>query len=406
MLIKNYASCWGVVLLPALCFATNLGGEWGNSLYFMQDRIDTLRPLTSAFENINLHAINIKGSDLSFYTNLNATNGFADSTRKKIEVAHLYFDWRNIGDRVDARLGRQTLYDEFGVKNIDGLKFNARLSKNFSLSGFGGATVPSRYSTSYIQNSIDTAGGSAGIKAALRLAKTDAAVSFQQDVDRGQKGKNGVDLDLAQSAGSALSLRANGVYGITEKSIDNYRVLIAYDPSEKVAVEASVYANNVKPDTMDRFSIKIFKRYTQTSAIATWSCCDKAALSGGYVVRLLEGDNINHEVEIHYDHTWYSAGFVQDVGYGGSNSEVDAGIRLFNNRQLQLEAGGSGMIYTTELISKSQIAYVGRAAVVYRPLFSWFNARLEIQQLHNQLYSSDTRVLLTTQIRFSQFTAQ
>jgi hypothetical protein len=406
MTIKHYTSCWGVLLLPVLCLAADYGGEWGNSLYLTQDRIDTVRPLISGYENLNLHATKINGSDVSLFANMNLTNGFTDSTRKKFELDHCYLDWRNIGGHVNAKIGRQSIYEGFTIKHIDGIKCDAELGKNFALSGYGGATVPSRYSTEYFQHSPDTAYGLGGIKAAFSTVNTKAAVTFEQDVDYGQIDHTGCGLDFEQSMGKSASLRAMGVYSLTEKDLDDYQLLLTFNPTEKINVEASLYSNTEEPDTADIFKVNVFKNYHQASATATWYCCDKATLSGGYVLRLLDGDNTNHEVEIHYDHTWYSAGFVQDVGYGGSNSEIDAGLRLFTQHQFQFEAGGSGMIYTTKLISNSQLAYVGRAAVVFCPVFSWFNARLELQQLHNQFYASDTRVMLTTQIRFSKFTAQ
>ena len=396
-----------MVLLPALCFATNFGGEWGNSLYFMQDRLDTLRPLTSGFENLNLHATNINGSNVSLFTNLNATNGFTDSTRKKVEVDHLYLDWRNIGGLANARIGRQTVYEGFKVKNFDGAKIDALIAKNFTVSGFGGLTVPSKYSSSYVIVNPDSSLYRAGAKAAFHLPTTDAALLFEDEARKSGPDKNGIGLDLAQSMGKTASLRASGVYGLTEKSIDNYRVRCTVEPSEKLALEASVYVDKEAPDTVSLFkAFNIFKPYTQTSATATWFFCDKASLSGGYVLRLFDGAGTCHEVEVRYDHTCFSAGFIQDIGYGGSNSQLDLCVRLFGRHPLQLEAGGTGMMYTTELLSKSQLAYIGRAALVYHPSVSWLNARLEVQQLHNMFYASDTRVLLTTQIRFSKFTAQ
>lgn len=397
---------WGVLLLPALSFAANFGGEWGNSLYFVKDRIDTLRPLATGFENINLHATDINGSDISLFTNMNTTNRFTDSTRKKFELDHLYLDWRNIGGHVDTRIGRQSIYEGFTVKHLDGLKFDARLANNFSLSGFGGATVPSRYSDAYFQSSVDTAGGLAGVKAAFAAAKTRAAVSFEQQVDKGEADKNGLGLDFEQSMGKSASLRAEGVYSLTNKEFNDYRVLLTCDPTEKISLEASLYANTEEPDTADIFKVNVFKTYHQVSATATWLCCENSTLSGGYVMRLIEGDNTNHEVELNYDHGWYTAGFLQDAGFGGTNSELNASFRFFNQKPVQVEAGGSGMVYKTESMSKSQLAYVGRAALVFIPAATWFNARLEIQQLHNKFYSSDTRVLFTTQIRFSKFTAK
>jgi hypothetical protein len=399
---------WALLLLPALCFATNFGGDWGTTLYLYRDRIDTLQSLTNFYENLNIHAININGSDISVFANANATNAFSDPSRKEIEINHFYLDWRNIENKIDLRIGRQRNFEGVEPVYFDGLSLHAHLTPNITLSAYGGPKVPSRFSSTAIETNKDSALVDIGARAQAAFGKTFMGLSFHQDQQYHTTTDRDVGVDLSQSVGKLLFCRGDYTYSTLENKPDNYELFVQLKPLEKLKVTGTFYGDNSKPDTMDIFATRIFKDYYQASFAAAFGLSPQTMVSAGYVQRIINDDNTNYEIKARFENPRFFAEFLQDWGYGGFNTQGNVSIHFWKTTYTYLEAGGTFMRYGfSDTASAAPLyAWLGRAAVDVAPMLSWWNSRLELQFIRNRFYQYDTRLLFVTHINFSTFTTR
>jgi len=395
------------VLLPALCFATNFGGDWGTTLYLYRDRIDTLQSLTNFYENLNVHAININGSDISVFANANATNAFTGPSRKEVEVNHLYLDWRNIQNKLDLRVGRQRNFEGVEPCYFDGVSFHARLLPNITLSAYGGPKVPSRFSSTAVETNKDSAIIDIGARAQAAFGKTLMGLSFHQDQQYHTTSDQDIGADLSQSIGK-LFYRGDYTYSISENRPDNYELYLQLKPFEKINITGTFYGDNSKPDTMDIFATRIFQDYYQASFAAAYGFSPQTIVSAGYMQRIINEDNANYEIKARFENPRLFAEFLHDWGYGGFNTQGNIAVHFWKTTYTLMEVGGTVMRYgfSDTASALPLYAWVGRAAVDVAPALSWWNSRLELQYLRNRFYQYDTRLLFVTHIYFSTFTTR
>ena len=395
------------ISVPVFCFATNFGGEWGNSAYLYKNRLDTVQSLANFYENLNFHAININGSDISAYTDLNATNGFTSPDRKKFEVNHLFLDWRDIGAFADIRVGRQRVYEGCKSTYLDGLSLESRITNAISLSGYGGLQVPSRFSSSFVTTNRDSSPAEIGLRARGNFKQTNIGLSFFDSHDRSKNLEQDLGADLTHSFGKKLFLKSDFIYKIDNGKLNDLDLLLDFKPSDRAILTAAYNVNYSLPETLDVFASKIFQNYQQLRFNTLFFISSATTIETGYLYRTLDDNSVNHEFECLVNHGPLSAGFQQLWGYGGFSTAGNASVRFWKTSLSEIEAGANVTRYGfSDTVGTALYAWLGRLAIDFTPTAPWLDSRLEFQGLRNRYYKYDARILFMTHVRFSKFTKQ
>jgi hypothetical protein len=172
--------------------------------------------------------------------------------------------------------------------------------------------------------------------------------------------------------------------------------------SEKLLLDAGAAKVSLFEDTTLTLVRNIFKDYFEANARAYYTFSSKCGLGAGYLVRDFTDEGLMHEIDVLARIQTLVLNVRQDFGYGEPGTKISAGIGLWNAFMTEGRINESYLRYTFS-DSLAQYSWVNELTVDLRPPVSWWDAHLGFEVLRNRFYNYDTRVLLSTSIRFSRF---
>lgn len=407
--------------LPLFAQAQSLSGRLTSSFYALE-RSDTT--------NVNdLQARGYQGFMVDFRARnlLIRSYGQVDGDFKnplvddaKVRLYNLYLEWRNIGNLVNLRLGRQPIFGGAAVGTIDGGQIDIRATRWLRLKGFGGGLLPASQeikliddldknflaggqvilqpgfnfdaSVSYYKknqtrpgfntlraDSVGTVstqfmqpGAEAFQFAALDVSWRPASGTFiygRGDYDFYSEELSRAELSVRSELGSALTL--NGAYTFRTPNMPWNSIFSVFDIQDNHEVEAGLY-------------------YRTGATIALYANAAGIFYDGDESARFTFGTNFPHG----------GLNYVMRRGYAGELDGVNASFyhgfaRGLLTPSLQL----SWASYSLTDGGERQDLFSGAAGMLVRPHRS-FSVDGQLQLLHNRFYSNDVRFLLRLQYWF------
>lgn len=129
------------VISPVL-IAQQITGKFSTSFYTWEkfDTVDHSNIITRIFQNAE---VNASYGDISFHTFLNgATGGIRSlSDNGQVRFYNAYLQWKNVGDVIDARVGRVPVFAGVGSGIIDGALFKSEIASQLNFTAYGGVNV-------------------------------------------------------------------------------------------------------------------------------------------------------------------------------------------------------------------------------------------------------------------------
>lgn len=339
----------------------------------------------------------------------------------KARMYNLYLDWKNIAQRAEIRVGRQSIFGGVAVGTIDGAQVKVRASRWLRLKAFGGGLMPAdqqvKLTDDYDQNYM--VGGQAvfvpnadlniglsyfnkrqlrpGYEAqradsvgnvftqfvapsdrAFELASIDASWTVKQKTSlygRGDYDFYGDQLTRAEvSARSEISprLTLNGSYTFRSPRLPWNSIFAAFNVENNHEVEGGVY-------------------YRYKPALRFFGNLAGIFYSDDQSLRFTVGADLNYS----------SFSYVRRSGYAGDLDGLNASIYYpLRQGQIMPSAQISWASYKLESTqSNRETLFSGAAGLLVRP-WNILTIDGQLQVLHNRYYSNDVRLLLRVQYWF------
>lgn len=382
-----------------------VGGAWNNSLYLRDDRVDTTRPMLGFYENLDLYAKKISGSDLSLYTNVNYSKDFGSTGLKAFELTNLYLDWEAAGKPISLRAGRQRGFEGNTPAYFDGVRLKANVREKVLLTASGGVKIPSRYSDLFIEDKVDKGVVDLVLRADYRLKNGLAGLIYQNDIRYFKTLGQDLGAFYSRDFNDRLYGRANVVYDLAARDIRTFQLLSTYRASDKLTLDAEVSKEAFKIDSSSIFQMKIFKAYKQGSVNGYYALPGERTVMAGYLLRRFDfNEELAHEITARLMSDRCRLLLRQDLGYGGAATQAEAGVRVFQTGMASAElTAGLLRSDSSEVQTDPRMAYHGGLVLDLGPRFSAWGVKLDGQVLRNAYYDYDLRLYASTIVRFSRF---
>ena len=358
-------------------------------------------------------------NDLTFSTYLQGWNDFAGPFKNngKVRLYNLFAKWRNIGNAVDATIGRQPVFGGVGNGTIDGLSAKGRLLDNrVTVLGYAGALPPPAMRGELIENISDNAmfgGQIVGMPVdfgKVSLSYVNKRIQPEAyNAIRSDSLFNPVLVEIAPSARieEYISADVSGEY----EMVYGY---LRYDHDLKLEEMARFqFFTRIKP--IDRWAVtaEYLQReprisYNSIFSAFTYNSLKEYEVGLEYDVQYIDdlqafgrygevnyGDEISQQWTFGLNWKYLSVSASSIYGYNGkiNAASIHGGYPLFDKMLTPTASFTYGYYKLNRYQTKRDAALSGSFGVVYRPM-PVFSVDTQVQWIQNKIYKNDVRLFL------------
>lgn len=301
-----------------------------------------------------------------------------------------YADWRADGGVVQARLGRQFLYQGVINGSVDGMSLALRPTDGVDLKVVGGVSAP--YDRSLDIKSWDE-GGLLGAYVSARVApEAKVEASYVQQRRAEQVAWEQVGGALNGVLAGAVYYQAQLDYNLKASTVQGMRYRATYAPDGPWQVFAEYNAQRPRIFEDSYFNIFELEGFQQLrGGLSRTLGPYQVGVEGFHTI--YEEEETTDEVMVRLGSSWGAIGVVYQTGYGGDNFGLYADVRYPVGDDLTLRLHSSHYSYQRRSIAISEEATAVSGGIEYRPIRD-LRLLAEVQQSLNTYYSNDVRGLL------------
>lgn len=385
-------------------FAGEIGLRWRNGAYLYGGLTQPNSFPLGLYETVELYGNRLGGTGISANVNLGFTTDTLSVERKRLEIFQGHIDWDDIGDRLDLRLGRQSVWELRGMPVVDGFRADVRIGDRVSLFGIAGVAVPGPYQSEVI--GIDSAGPVVvgAMRAGAKLPSRTAAFLSYETRTRGGGAPHLAGIDISQALGAASSVRAGLRLDAEQLRLDEYRVVLSLIPAPVCAALIRSSYESYRIDTSFYLDSLVLRGHHEAGADLTFSPSRRIDISAGYTVRIFDAGDIAHHIEARAGLWRLNVSLQHASGYGGTRTQGDIAVIALNLDKLAGRLSGGLALYRDDGLHSERYDYAGLGTVgldVFPAPF--FHATGELQFVSNRYHTYDIRGLLRTTLTLSRF---
>jgi len=261
---------------------------------------------------------------------------------------YLYGDYRNVGNKVDVRVGRQFTNLSAESALIDGVRFDVKNAGPLGFTLLGGRNV-----VFGLNGELTHPGDYAfGMSAYLQgLRNTDLDVSWFRKWDQYDVARDMLGASFKQYLLNNLKLYGNARYDVVGEVFSELLGGIKYFPLASLTLTGEFYQSYPTFDTTSIFSVFAVNQYKEALVRADYTISEKLGVYGGYKRQDFGDDSGQSDVytvgltlrpleiltiDIDYDHT---------NGYGGDLNGGTVDVSLDATKELRLSGGMAYDVY-------------------------------------------------------------
>ncbi|MEX2116114.1 MAG: hypothetical protein WEB37_04450 [Bacteroidota bacterium] len=395
-----------------------LRARFVTSAYAWQ-RQDTIGASSSHLYGYQTAQFSYTQDDLTFSTYLQGWNDFAGPLKNdpKLRLYNIYVKWRNIGNVVDASIGRQPVFGGVGNGTIDGLSAKGKfLDNRITVLGYIGALPPAGMKAEIIKDPSDNAMYGGQI-VAMPVDFGNVSISYVNKRIQPEAYKALRRDSLFNPIMTEISPSARIEEYISADLSGEYEMVYAYlryDHDLQADQMAKVQAfTRVKPIERWALTAEYLQReprisYNSIFSAFTYNSLKEFEFGLEYDVHFIDdlqtfgrygevsyGDEISKQWTFGLNWKYFSASASSIYGYNGriNAASVHGGYPLLDNTLTPTASFTYGYYKLNRYQAKRDPALSGSLGAVYRPMPA-LSVDAQVQWIQNKIYKNDVRLFL------------
>lgn len=418
---------WLIVLLflSGEVSAQSFSGRFLTTLYSYQ-QYDTTNQRNLSLRGYEAMQLNLGDSKYQLHTYLLATNDFVTkfSSDPRLRAANLYVEFRNLGDMVTLKLGRQPVFSRVGVSAVDGLSADARfVDSKLRVTLFGGFLPPFDESIKVTpdakNNNLFGAQASYSPIDGLSFTgsyinksfKPESYYALRRDTLGSPTDVRTVLIDPSSVANQFLSgevfyysEKASGYlrvdYDLNFYKFNRTEASFRYSVLHPLVVNAEYFHRDSRLPFNSIFSVFDHSGTDEYDIGFNYLCATDLNFFGSVGKIYYAGDNAT-QISIGGNYRFFSLTYSHNEGFAGNLDGVNAQILypMFNRKLILIGAASvSDYKYLQNQSSLTKV-YSGTLGLTFRP-FSLLSFDIQTQYLKNPVYLNDMRGYLRVNYYF------
>ena len=411
-----------LVTMPCALSAQSFSGRLTSSFY-AYERSDSIGATSGHARGYQAFQIDLRNPNLLFRTYGQLDTDFSTELAGdgRVRMYNLYFEWKNIAQRGELRLGRQPIFGGAGSGTVDGAQLKVRVAKWLRLKAYGGGLLPlhqrAKLTDDFGENYM--AGGQATFspnsdlnlsvsyfdkhqqREGFEALRADSVGNiFTQFISPEDRAFRFASVDASWQFNRGSSLYGRSDYDWHGSQITRGELAIRSELSSKIFVSGNYIFRSPRLPWNSIFSVFNIEDNHEIEGGLTYRHRPNLRFYGN-VAEILYSDDESLRFTLGADCNHGSLHFVRRSGYAGELNGVNAAFYY------PLHAGTclpslqvSWASYKLDAdADESQDLFSGAAGLLVRP---WQEITFDgqLQFLNNRFYSNDVRFLLRVQYWF------
>jgi hypothetical protein len=409
-----------LLLVSSLAEAQSLNLRF-STYFYSWERADSISndSKTSHLSGYQNLLVDLSGKKWSFNTLLQTNEDLYNVNGKGFGYSfyNMYIKGTNLFNVMDVKIGRQYLFAGVSRGAIDGLQLKFKLGKNkeYQLSGFGGALTPLTYEF-YPYNSLSSNFIIGGAFSYFGVRDMSATLSYMNKnytppsytalrLDSMNNTEN-VDISFNSQADQLIGLDMNynylkkhfffgkAYFDLNSNMFYRGELNASFSVTKNMKFSAMYEYNEPQIRYNSIFWTFLHNNNQQVGGSIDYTLNSGINLFGSVTDVIFENDN-SLKVQLGFNTPSYGLSYILYTGYSGESNGFNG---YFNTELVKSKLSCNvGLNYSNyklgEYAPDNQNAFSGLLGLTYRPS-PHFSIDMQGQLLTNEIYKSDTRLLL------------